>query len=296
MRTSRAAALLFCLVGLLIAACSSEPPPPTTPTVTPPPTATSVPPPTATPVDLAASCIDSPAELGNPGPMTRTDVEGAAVFVARLVSDADQQRVLDGLAAARTFIAREFGGVERSICLEIRADEQRAGAALTIGNRVIVFTQPGGWSRPYPWLLSRATAHEYVHVWAAEVANDFAPSNSIAYGPGWLVEGVAEYMSMRMVLEDGLAPVAEAETFTNTLLRLSQATLNDLEALPLPNAEDYATAELAVSRLMQGIDIRALQRYYEALGRRTVWPAAFAQVFGVSPAQFYQQFALEPGR
>ena len=238
--------------------------------------------------------MEAPPELGNPGPMERIDIEGAAVFVARLVSEEDRQRVLDGLAAARTFIDREFGAVERSICLEIRATAQRGGAAVTIENRVIVFTQPGGWSRPYPWLLSRATAHEYVHVWTAEVAGNFAPSNSIAYGPGWLVEGIAEYLSMRMVLEAGIAPADEAETFTNTLLRLSNATLAELEDLPLPNAEDYAVAEFAVSQLMQGVELSALERYHIALGRRVAWPAAFAQIFGISPNQFYQQFAATP--
>jgi hypothetical protein len=124
----------------------------------------------------------------------------------------------------------------------------------------------------------------------AEVANNVAPSNLYANGPGWLTEGVAEFLSMRMILEARLAPANEAENFTNSLLRLSKATLSGLEALPLPNAEDYAMAELAVSTLMQGKDLGALERYYEALGRRVAWQAAFAQAFGISPAQFSVEF------
>ncbi|MGE0057884.1 MAG: hypothetical protein AB7P33_16640 [Dehalococcoidia bacterium] len=257
-------------------------------------TASATPAPSATPADPAAGCFPTPSELGNPGPLRRQDVDGATVFVAQGVTDEDRQRVLDGLATARAYLAREFGPVQRHVCIELRAEDLHTGSAITIQNRIIVFTQRGGWSRPYPWLLSRATAHEYVHVWTAEVANDFAPATSSAYGPGWLVEGVAEFLSMRMVLEAGLAPREETEMFSNTLLRLSNATLEELEPLPLPNPEDYATAELAVSRLMTSRPLSALQTFYTLLGRRTAWPAAFATAFGVAPHEFYRQFAATP--
>jgi hypothetical protein len=226
--------------------------------------------------------------------MQREDVDGAVVFVARGVTAEDKQRVLDGLAAARGYLARHFGAQTIAVCVEIRADLARAGAALTIDDRVVVYTQPEGWTRPYPWLLSRATAHEYVHVWSAELAKHFAPSNSIAYGPGWLVEGAAEFLSMRMVLDARIAPADEAETRTNSLLRLSDATLDELEPLPLPNAEDYATAELAVALLMRDATPDALVRYYILLGDRVSWPAAFAQAFDISPSQFYREFAATP--
>jgi hypothetical protein len=223
--------------------------------------------------------------------MRREDVDGASVFVADGVTDDDRGRVLDGLAAARAYLAREFGPVQRHVCLELRADDGRAGSAITIQNRIIVFTQRDGWTRAYPWLLSRATAHEYVHIWTAEVAGEFARADSSAYGPGWLVEGVAEFLSRRIVLEAGLAPPDELQTFTNTLLRLSDATLEELESLPLPNPEDYATAELAVDRLMTSRPLAALQSFYSQVGSGASWPVAFAQAFGISPSEFYRQFA-----
>jgi hypothetical protein len=216
------------------------------------------------------------------------------VYVAEQVTDEDLQRVLDGFAAARAFLAREFGPVQRHVCIEVRADDQRAGSAITIQNRIVVFTQRDGWTRAYPWLLSRAIAHEYVHVWTAEVAHDFARANTDAYGPGWLVEGVAEFLSRQMVLDAGLAPRNEMETFTNTLLRLSDASLDELEPLPLPNPEDYATAELAVSRLMDSRPLTSLEAFYTMLGEGVLWPVAFARAFGVGPQQFYQQFAAMP--
>jgi hypothetical protein len=250
--------------------------------------------PSATPADPAANCFPAPSELGNPGPMTREDVDGASVFVAEHVSPEDRQRVLDGLAAARAYLAREFGPVRGYVCLELRADDQRAGSAITIQNRILVFTQRDGWTRAYPWLLSRATAHEYIHIWSSEVAGEFARADSGAYGPGWMVEGVAEFLSMRMILDAGLAPVAETQTFTNTLLRLSTASLEELERLPLPNPEDYATAGLAVSRLMADRPLSTLESFYTQLGEGIAWPLAFAQCFGLTPQQFYGEFVATP--
>jgi hypothetical protein len=109
-----------------------------------------------------------------------------------------------------------------------------------------------------------------------------------------MIEGVAEYLSMRMILEAGLAPVDETETFTNTLLRLSNASLEELERLPLPNPEDYATAELAVSRLMADKPLSTLESFYTRLGEGIAWPVAFAQCFGLSPGQFYREFLAIP--
>ena len=163
---------------------------------------------------------------------------------------------------------------------------QRAGAAVTLDDRVIVYTQPGGWARPYPWLLSRATAHEYVHVWAAEVADNFAPSNSIAYGPGWLVEGVAEYLSMRMILEAGLAPVDEAENFHEQPPPPEQRHPRRAgRACPSPTPRTTPRPSWPSASSWSGVKLDALDRYYTALGNGVTWPAAFAQAFGISPNQ-----------
>lgn len=245
---------------------------------------------TETPELAVESCFPSPGELGNPGPMTEEVVDGVTISTAARVASEDRERIVNGLRAARQFVDREFGGVRRVVCLEIRADNRRSGSAITLRNRIIVFTETDGWGRPYPWLLSRATAHEYIHVWATETADDFALANAPDYGPGWLTEGVPEYLSMRIVLDAGLAPVDEAETFTNTLLRLSSVTLSGLEALPLPSPEDYALAELAVSRLVGDNDYTRIESYYVALGMRVPWQSAFQDAFGMLPQRFIADF------
>lgn len=247
---------------------------------------------TAQPV--VQSCFPVPPELGEPGPMTEEVVGGMTVATGGGVAYADRDRIIEGLLAAQQFVEKELGGVERLVCVDIRGDDARSGSAITLRNRIIVFTERGGWDRPYPWLLSRAVAHEYIHVWAAEAANDFAIATSPEYGPGWLTEGVAEHLSMRIVLEAGLAPPEEAEAFTRTLLRLSTARLAGLTSLPLPYAEDYATAELAVGRLVEGRGTAAIRQYYENLGKGQPWQAVFERAFGVKPDIFVRQFDAAP--
>jgi len=246
--------------------------------------------PSATPEARVESCYPTPSEFGDPGEVRDRNVAGVQLSVAAAVAPADEALVAAGLEAAVNFVTREFGAVERPVCVELRIDNARAGTAVTIRNRILVFTTDGGWNRPYSWLLTRAAAHEYVHVWAIETANDFSAADSPSYGPGWLTEGIPEYLSMRIILENGLAHEGEAAGFSATLLRLSSARLQDLQWLPLPSPEDYAVAELAVSRLVDAAGIAAIDRYYAALAQGIDWEQAFEEAFLTAPDRFVADF------
>jgi hypothetical protein len=205
---------------------------------------------------------------------------------AALASDREQVRA--GLEAVRSYLGREGALIPGLVCVDVRVTQSSlAGSANALGNRVVIYTTPEGWTLPLSWHLSLVAAHEYVHAWQYHASGDAPPG-----GPIWLVEGAAQFIAVRSIIEAGILPHAEAQSLMTRPSGPLVPALRDLEA---PESFDvinvpYDLAYAAVDLLTSLKGVAGLQEYWTDVGSGVAWQTAFERAFGLTALEFYELF------
>lgn len=128
-----------------------------------------------------------------------------------------------------------------------------------------------------------------------------------ALGPGWLIEGSAQYLQdeygrWRRAVDSEALLYQYGDTMENIRVQLSKLE----EPLPLPALESYRfpgrgganwdnavrfwLATLAVDWLVERVGDQSLATYFRLLPESLNWQTAFHEAFGVTVADAYDQF------
>lgn len=118
------------------------------------------------------------------------------------------------------------------------------------------------------------------------------------YGPMWLLEGGAERLSFRALVDSAYwEEYAEGHTeqqvkdeLIAAVYAVSSQRLEFLANATYLAPDDYGLAFAAVARLEEGRSPEAVLRYYKRLGDGLCWNEAFEEVFGVTAGTFYGLF------
>lgn len=137
----------------------------------------------------------------------------------------------------------------------------------------------------------KIAVHEYLHV-AQSASSDHYSTGYRGYA--WIVEGSAEYLAYDAVIEQGIVARPDADLFHtfNVTYSSTMPPLDLMEdALDYSTGPVYSLAYLAVEQLAQKTSKRAIRDYFERLGERMSEDEAFASTFGLTPEEFYAEFA-----
>ena len=211
----------------------------------------------------------------------------------------DAQSIADvhgGIDRAGGFLARSVGGDRSRTATTRIATGDATYCCLAHLDGIDIVTGNSEWLSPravapdtWPADTERMelAAHEYVHVWQGELGG-----NACMLGPRWLSEGMAESLAYRTLVDAGLIPQANMDTFTKRQLLTASThpALAQLETQWPDSANPYSVAYLAVDRLLAANGPLPLRAWCEAVGRGVEWHTAFAQAFGEDTASFYARF------
>jgi len=188
---------------------------------------------------------------------------------------------------------------------DLGISDAEARRRLTAGE--LAFTSPGG----HIWIylpnfqnrseLNRRVAvfHEYVHTlqyWQAEVTFQSGAPQARFFMPRWIVEGCAEYLAVKDTARRRLLDERKAR---ESVVARAKASAEPLEAIETGGkaavlggeGEAYTLGWLGCERLAQSNGEDAvLHRFWLSFARLREWKAAFADAFGVTPADFYADF------
>lgn len=144
-----------------------------------------------------------------------------------------------------------------------------------------------------------ALFHEYVHSvqdWEAEVRFQSEAPAERSFIPRWLVEGCAEYISIRIGARRGFVDEAAEREYVVGEVRSSGTTLGSLESggeasFLGGSGEAYTVGWLGCEQLAlrRGLDA-VLHGFWRSMAKVRDWRQAFVQSFGVSPDDFYRDF------
>ena len=131
-----------------------------------------------------------------------------------------------------------------------------------------------------------ALEHEYIHA-----IQDYLDGPQ-GWGPRWMTEGVAEYFERSYAESSGGQPVGQRLNRPLEVAIGTQEHLEDIErAFRGKDIEEYALSLLAVDYLVSLTDESRLWAFHRALARYGSWKLAFSEAFGLSVAEFYEEFA-----
>ncbi len=119
------------------------------------------------------------------------------------------------------------------------------------------------------------------------------PTQVRVYGPAWLGEGSAQWVSYRVVAAEMQLPFEKVVTILEGMTKADPVALNQMET-PVgfrSGLHPWGTSLLAVEFLLKGRSPALIIEYYSAIGRGQTWQTAFAATFGISISEFYATFA-----
>ncbi|MEW2911179.1 hypothetical protein [Leisingera sp. JC11] len=144
----------------------------------------------------------------------------------------------------------------------------------------------------YRW-LGPVLAHEYMHLWQAEVSGEFGmlkPNQanwSLAH-PLWLVEGAAEMVQEEYAFE----VLDEPRASLGELRREAKGSSRSLQEMRLSevafDADNYPLAHFAVRLLAEEHSRAAVFEYWHKLGQGMGWRQAFASSFAM-PVEAFEE-------
>jgi hypothetical protein len=169
--------------------------------------------------------------------------------------------------------------------------------------RGIVINTGDAWETMDPTERLRVVAHEYVHVIQLEHAGEDVADETFRRGatmvppagPFWLLEGSAEVVSWLVLQELNLGSYPEPLFDYAAEVSGSDLSLEDLATFlgyREGGQEGLGLSVLAVDYLLRTRDLESLFDFWSHVSVRTPWSAPFARDFGLSPADFYDAFAL----
>lgn len=136
---------------------------------------------------------------------------------------------------------------------------------------------------------AKVLGHEYTHEWQYALGCNSVFDRKM---PRWWLEGMAQYVGWRSVIEGGLVPERDVLTLLTRWTKGApiKASLQQLEA-DFPNdASPYSVVYFATVLLMRLSSASAFTTFCERVGAGATWQAAFPLSFGLSLSDFYQRF------
>jgi hypothetical protein len=193
-----------------------------------------------------------------------------------------------GITMAEEFSAENLGGaVQRQILVIVTTEALCIHGAVTVGYEVCINVGNKNWQAiPADYLKIKIAAHEYFHVWQHELR--------CYREPKWLFEGAPEYLAYEAITGQSLVDPVAASVAQQLVLKEASPlpALSQFEvAYSAPTEAHYALWYFAVQQLMQGHEPLALRDFCRMDHEGGDWQSAFAEVFGESPAAFYERFA-----
>jgi hypothetical protein len=141
--------------------------------------------------------------------------------------------------------------------------------------------------------------HEYVHTvqdWQAEVNFQSDKPQERSFVPRWMVEGCAEYLSVQAGATRRFVDPEEERALVVAVAKTTAEPLRTFETGGQAeflggSGDSYIIGWLGCERLAQirGQDA-VLHGFWLAMARDRDWARAFAETFGLSPADFYAGF------
>ena len=237
-------------------------------------------------------CLEAPPQFGTRGPHSVDVAEAFTYLFEDGVIEVDRQLVRQGVEAGVAFLDDRLGGVGRGLCIDTRVNLARTDQGEYFHGRrlIVLFTNDTGWGsirgNEHPsWHLAKTAAHEYAHYWQGEFTRGLGE-----HIPGWLREGLADYVGFYAIIEAGLISEAEGRAYSvEEASRRGARTLESHEILDANNSMNYGLALLAIERLVSKAGVGALRTFWMALGRAS-WGDALQSAFGMAPAEFYADF------
>jgi hypothetical protein len=212
-------------------------------------------------------------------------VAGVTLFLPTGIKASDRSKIVQGLDAGKAYVDVHLSAIQIPVCVDVRFDVDRNGGGQTSGTRVLLFTAPAGWRYAMAWHLSKVMAHEYGHLWQRATRGNSSPE------PNWLIEGVAEYIGYRALIEARVVGENELRGFAQSNAEHESATLRSFEPRPpaAPQA-NYGLVYLALEYLLEDRGPASLQAFYVGLAQGKAWQEAFQSAFGLSSDSFYDRF------
>jgi hypothetical protein len=236
-------------------------------------------------------CNEPPPELHAPGTQMPEPGHGVTFLFDEGVAIYDRYFYTRGILEAQAFLTRHLGRiVEQPFCVDVRAvDVGHDFTAAAFGHRIISYSSNPVWRAIDEPTKIRVVIHEYFHVLQADLAGNYTD-----WGPTWLVEGMAETVSFRAINEAGLMTLDQARSLRGLTgryetVRRIPSLATDWDIL-CNEGNCYSLAWMAIDRLLQDRPLMALRTYSEAIGGGVRWEVAFANVFGTTLEQFYEDF------
>lgn len=164
-----------------------------------------------------------------------------------------------------------------------------------IGN-IFLYTGSGGCQSGTDWSRYDILVHAYFHIVQSELyPYDVRepPAQVRTFGPCWLVEGSAVYVSYAAAaysrmpsLFQGALAAAKQSTKASPVALDSLETCNDFGATDA----SYDIGFVAVDFLIAGLGEPSLITFWDGIGHGATWEVAFERAFGRTVQEFYSDF------
>lgn len=226
--------------------------------------------------------------------LTPTLVLGGPVFIFEEgVAAADQELIRQGIELADTYFPAAVGrGVlgETIIRTTLTPPQRTGTSAQANGHAIDVYASTQGWQQAGRIAKLKIMVHEYFHVLQGEVN---WPGMRGTPGAIWMLEGAAEYVGYRAVIDSGLVSydVVRNCQMSNVTFGTRLPALSTLEGQAFNNTQGatYGLAWLAVEKSTQR-NLGNLTLYWLFGG---TWQRAFETAFGLALEPFYEAFEAE---
>ncbi len=168
-------------------------------------------------------------------------------------------------------------------------------------HRVEVYTSGDAYRESSPSEVEETMVHEYYHLVQEELmrrGDPRATEDDDPFVPLWIVEGTAEWVSVRVAAANGLDDYEKARAVYVGNVKESDVSLDDFDSQPSDDGTDaydedpYSLGFLAVELLAsQHGGQAALDDFWVQVGVERDWRSAFRKSFGVSSTSFVGEFA-----
>lgn len=228
-------------------------------------------------------------------PPASADEPGVTYSVSSGVSNSDEDYVREGISLAFSYLDEAYQtdlGTNLVVNVRDTAHPTDPGIlAFANGEYLVVFTGSPSWDYMAPALRLEVIVHEFVHIFQYEQGGE--ASYDV---PMWFIEGMAEYVAFDVVQR--LNVISPAAVFDEQAWSVNQVgnnlpTLDEIEDIDDYQSSSgpvYSLSYLAVSRLVDRTSLGHLRLFLQTMRTAATWQSAFQSVFGIAPADFYQEF------
>lgn len=212
------------------------------------------------------------------------------IDVASGVSPGDAEAIRGAVRLALAFLSDELGfELQQDFTVSVEVSGQDPSCCVTHdANYVLIDTAHPVWRAAadgeYGGEDTRAkiVAHEVVHVYQHQ--------RGCVGAPRWYLEGVAEWLGYRIMIEAGqLSSQASRDYHLGGLqFGVDPGPLSQNEAQA--NGSAYSTYYVAVDRLLEQREVDAIRLHCDDVARGVGKDGAFSSAFGIELSEYYESF------